>query len=755
MTFAHMGLAIAGIAAVSIPIIIHLLFRRRRRPVPWAAMRFIIEAMRRQRRKLRLEQLLLLLARCLLIALVGLAIGRPLLEKAGLLGSGGRDVFLVIDNGATSGIRGADGTPALDRLKDAAAEMLASLGPGDRAGLVTLASPAEAPVAPASANIAEVGRLIRELTPTDARADIGGALDRLASRLASSDEAARGERDRVAVILSEFRAGSADTTRALPTSAEGLRGVRIVATEPATTGIGNVQVVGIEPVRGVVVTGEGQGSERVDVRIRLRRTGPSVGEEAVTTVRVRDQGAAADTGVGGIGGEAVVRWDAGQSEAAAVVGIEVVRSAAWGDEIVLRAEVDRDALDADNAATRVVGLRERLRVGIIGGDSGSKRSGLGPADWVRLSLAPLDDDTVAVEPIEPLRIDLPVVSRLDAVFVVSPDLVPESGWATLGAFADRGGLVIVTPPENATTHVWADAMAKGLGIDARIAREATVHAGAGIGLATDTSAMLGVVGTEFERLAQPVRIQKSLAFESLPEGARAALQLADGSPWIVAIDRAERRGDRAAAATRGTVVVFGSALSVEWTDLPARPLMVPLMQELLREGVGRASTSGTLTAGVAFPVATDVDAATLENGASVLAGVAGAPVAMSRTAGVARLRDEAGRAVGLLAINTDVDGARTDVVDADSVRQWLGTAGAETESASGSAAARSEVQWMDLTDSTAFLSRGDRGTPVSLPLLAAALAVALLELAMARWFSHAIVGPGRGAPAATPEGAPA
>src|SRR6266705_1013828 len=60
--------AMAG--AVSIPIIIHLLNRKRFRVVVWAAMRFLLAAQRKNSRRLRLEQLLLLAVRTLLLLLL-------------------------------------------------------------------------------------------------------------------------------------------------------------------------------------------------------------------------------------------------------------------------------------------------------------------------------------------------------------------------------------------------------------------------------------------------------------------------------------------------------------------------------------------------------------------------------------------------------------------------------------------------------------------------------------------------------------
>ena len=118
MTFLHPILAAAAVAGISIPIIIHLLMRRRRKPVKWAAMRFLLEAYRQQRRRMRLEQLLLLAARCLLIALAGLAIARPLLGSAGVLGGRGAvTLYVLIDNGLAASATESGGKSALEQHK--------------------------------------------------------------------------------------------------------------------------------------------------------------------------------------------------------------------------------------------------------------------------------------------------------------------------------------------------------------------------------------------------------------------------------------------------------------------------------------------------------------------------------------------------------------------------------------------------------------------------------------------------------------
>ena len=108
-------------AAVSIPIIIHLLNRKRYRVVPWAAMRFLLAAQRKTSRKVRIEQLLLLVVRCLLLLLLLAAMcsvtpwaeaawrwfrGRPAFAVAG--GAARTHKILVVDGSLGMGFKAGD-----------------------------------------------------------------------------------------------------------------------------------------------------------------------------------------------------------------------------------------------------------------------------------------------------------------------------------------------------------------------------------------------------------------------------------------------------------------------------------------------------------------------------------------------------------------------------------------------------------------------------------------------------------------------
>lgn len=83
-----------GLLAASIPVIIHLLNRRRHRTIKWAAMQFLLKATRESRGRKRLRHILILTCRTLGIAALAFAAARPLI--GGFLGWGGGSVDLVV-----------------------------------------------------------------------------------------------------------------------------------------------------------------------------------------------------------------------------------------------------------------------------------------------------------------------------------------------------------------------------------------------------------------------------------------------------------------------------------------------------------------------------------------------------------------------------------------------------------------------------------------------------------------------------------
>lgn len=764
MTFLHPALFAAAAGAVAIPILIHLLLRQRRRPIMWGAMRFLLEAYRKQRKRLQLQQIILLAVRCLVVLLIGSAIARPLLSRAGIggAGRGAKTVYLVVDNGLASSARTdeAQRTAVLDGLKARAAEVISSLGPSDRAGLVSLGAPANAVVVPASTDLAAVRNLLMELEPTDAPSDLAGALDAIGDRLRRDAETEGPGGPVVVAVFSEFRSGSADLSRPLPSTLAGLEEVSLVALAPASEGVGNIQVTGVEPLRPVVLTGGSTGGGATEqVRVTLRRTGDSVSEAGVSTVRLR---------VGGgevlrerAAAQAAVRWAPGQADASVALQVDpAARDQAEGGLFgtVLAAEIDRDAVPSDNVFYRPVGVREALRVGVIARRAFLSTSvdQLSSAAWIRLALRPSFASPMDVVDIDPATIDVPTLASLDVAFLPSPDLVTDEGWLRLAQFVANGGLLVVTPAAEAPVHLWSDEMVRALDLPWRIAREARFEGEGGVGVSDEApeSALLELIKSEMPALARPVRVSRVLAPEEVGRSTDIVLRLADGTPWLIADEPgsgdAAGNGESAGAPARrgrGLVVYLASAPALSWTDLPARALMVPLVQELARQGFGEAAGSWSSPAGrlvSAPPRAVRLEPLTADARSETVtaAGMTAEPI---RRAGLWEAKDEAGRGRGIVAVNADSDAGRTGVQDPGAVRSWLSAAlrGADGAAAAGTVR---EAEWLEGAALTEAFSSGEQRSPWSLPLLVVGLVLAMVEVLLARWFSHAFVD--RGAPRA-------
>ncbi|MEC7922147.1 MAG: BatA domain-containing protein, partial [Planctomycetota bacterium] len=129
--FVTTGLAWAALALASIPIIIHLLNRRKLLRMDWAAMEFLLAALKKTRRKLRLEHLLLLLLRTLMMILLGLFLARPMLsdtEYSWLAGAlKNEEKIFILDDSLSMSRQQAGGT-AFGKGRGALAAELERLG---------------------------------------------------------------------------------------------------------------------------------------------------------------------------------------------------------------------------------------------------------------------------------------------------------------------------------------------------------------------------------------------------------------------------------------------------------------------------------------------------------------------------------------------------------------------------------------------------------------------------------------------------
>ncbi|MGB2957614.1 MAG: BatA domain-containing protein [Bacteroidota bacterium] len=141
MTFLN-PFVLVGLAAAAIPVLIHLLNLRRLRTVEFSSLRFLKELQKTSLRRLKIQQLLLLLLRTLLVILLVLAFSRPALRGslAGVMGSrASSTIVILLDDSPSMGMRNTGGA-LFSQARDAIHDILESADGDDTVFLIPLSS---------------------------------------------------------------------------------------------------------------------------------------------------------------------------------------------------------------------------------------------------------------------------------------------------------------------------------------------------------------------------------------------------------------------------------------------------------------------------------------------------------------------------------------------------------------------------------------------------------------------------------------
>lgn len=185
--FTNMAL-LAGLAAIAAPILIHLLLRRKSQRLRFSTIQFFQKQDEQSMRKRKLRNLLLLLTRVLLFALLVLAFARPFLQNqtAGADGRARQQLVLLLDVSASMQAEGPAGKQ-WERAKSLARQELAKLHPDDRAALVVCSTRSEVAqeFAPPAAAIAKLDAL----KPTFGSAKLDEGLRQVTRILATGNPA--------------------------------------------------------------------------------------------------------------------------------------------------------------------------------------------------------------------------------------------------------------------------------------------------------------------------------------------------------------------------------------------------------------------------------------------------------------------------------------------------------------------------------------------------------------------------------------
>jgi len=358
----------AGAGAVAAPILIHLLARRRFKRIRWAAMDFLIDAERRNRRRIRMEEWILLALRCLAVALLGLMVARPFMTPSGLAsawgGSRRTERVFVLDDSFSMGYQSPGATP-FERAKSAVRRLIDSIRrdtPDDTVTVLRMSDPAKPVESGASLDSEGAEELLARLealSPSQRSIDLSAVFEGVVEALQRDPGVVN-----VAVyLISDFqrkdwvqREGASDSSRGDASVAASLadwaskqRGLRLVLLNVGESEAANIAVTEAIIEGGQLVAGTA-GTVRAGVVNHSNRTVENL--ELQTSVGNKAQAPKTIPSL--------------TEHQIAVVGLEVDFPRA-GDESV-RVEIPRDLLPLDNVRYVASEVVSAVRILLVNGE---------------------------------------------------------------------------------------------------------------------------------------------------------------------------------------------------------------------------------------------------------------------------------------------------------------------------------------------------------------------------------------------------
>jgi len=446
---------LAGLAGISLPILAHLLSKRKYDVVNWGAMQFL-ELSQNARRKLRLEQLLLLLMRIGLIALLAFAMARPWAEGSWTkaISTQSRDVVIVIDGSYSMGWEGRAVTPHKAAVQ-AAHHLLNDLKSGDSVAVIDAREQARLVIEPPTRDFAHVRNKLNELPPPSGTANLAEAMRKGVQILSRTSNLAR----EIVVITDGQAKGWRAEDKGLWAQYDDL-----------------LDHPSVRPRTWVMNVGEAKAADRVNFSVetlQLNREMTAVGYPIRIKTKIRGFG----------GKQPTVRKVYLEVDGQRLDGKTIQKTVKPGGEESVEFEyqfkaagshrvsvsLDRDNLPGDNRADAAITVTEALPVLLVDGDPHPRNliqsetvfahSALtpenNPAPWVKADVVPWTN-------LDPKLKDL---KSYEAVYLCNVPRLSDGQIAALREYvANGGGLFITLGNKIDSPHYNDKLLAKGGGL---------------------------------------------------------------------------------------------------------------------------------------------------------------------------------------------------------------------------------------------------------------------------------------------------
>lgn len=603
---------LAGLLAIAVPVVIHMIHRERRETLAFPSLMFLRKIPYRSVRRQKMRHVLLLVLRCLAIAIVVAAFARPFLQRqlaAASVGGDSRELVILIDRSYSMGHGGRWGR-AIAAARTAARGISAS----DRVSLVTFGATASQLVEP-GAGAARLDAALAALRPGSEPTRYAAGF-RMAGQILSASEAARKE----IVLISDFhRAGLAPNDAVSLPPRTSVRTVDVSRGESADVAVAHVAAVRQRDdsrVRATVtarMTNLGSDSRAVSATLEL--AGRAVQSRRVT-VPAR--------------GSAQVVFSPAPVAATPVRGV---------------VSITPDSQPANDRFFFTVA--EEIGASVLVVEP--------PRPRANQSLFLARAWAVADDP--PVRVDVKAGAALteadlrgrSLIVLNEADFPSGARGARIRALVEAGAMLLVVPGERGAAG----------------APEWTTFLPATAGAVIDRAGGRWASADFSNALFEPFRARADFSsvavtrYRTLAAAHDAAViaKLDDGAPLLV-----ER------AAGTGRVLMWATSLDAQWTDAPFHPLWVPVLHQLAKRSLSGRETRLWFTAPQVLEIGRQRDVVVESPSGERIRPVAGAerPTVELRERGFYELREGA-TAIGAgqpLAVNVDLAESDLSHVDA-------------------------------------------------------------------------------------------
>ncbi|MEX0936732.1 MAG: BatA domain-containing protein [Pirellulales bacterium] len=570
------------LAAAAAPILIYLWNKRRYRETSWAAMSFLMAAVRKNARRISIRNWLLMAMRMAIIALVVLAMAEPFVESVEVPVAAGQRThrILVLDGSYSMAVRSGDSS-RFERAKQLARQIVKESSQGDGFTLVMLADPPRVMV---DVPVFDPGRYLAEIDALELRhggGDLAATLD-AAHQIAQQGRRQFPGLDRTEVI---FFTDLGQTSWSLDAETRDKLGelgddAALLVLDVGDATRENLAITTFAAVESFATVGQDVIFEAVVRNFGRQRRDETPVELWVDGSLVQES--RIEVAAGGESSTTFAhRFDTPGSHRAEI-------------------RLADDPLAVDNHRWLVLPVQADLRVLCIGGSDESTR-------YLARALAPVDDarSPIQVEVASESGLLERPLEQFDCLFLSNVGRFTSSESQRLHRYLQEGGGLVFflgdrVVAENYNRLLAADG-------DERVlpARLGEIVRGAQLPLdPLDYEHAIVQAFRDREEaglLTTPVETYVRLQVPPQWEQAQTALAFASGDPVIVAEPRL--RGRVVLVSTAASLASVDPESSEPWTAMPAWPSFLPVVRETLNWAGGWRAEQFNLLVGQSFGVA--------------------------------------------------------------------------------------------------------------------------------------------------------